>query len=213
MSEDWIEQPLVLPETATTSCEAYLRDHMTHHDLIACLLATAQFADYAATIFDKLEKRPEPPEDVSSSNESKGSTFSDDFACFSPLLAEMNWCRGVDNFLTFVSHLLGQIVRQRPETLKSSKTAPLELILSFDSMDSLVDHLAEKRVHDLAYAGLTKLNDVLLSELGFELFPLEEDLKRAILIVETRNIIVHNRAIVNDIYLKRTGADWITKRK
>ena len=113
--------------------------------------------------------------------------------------------------MIFVSSLLGQSFRHRPETLRSSNTEKLEVILGFDSMDSLIDHLAEKKVHDLAYAGLTKLNGVLLSEMGFELFPLEEDLKRAVLVVETRNIIVHNRAIVNDIYLKRTGADWIKK--
>ena len=100
MSEDWIEQPLVLPETVTTSCEAYLHNHMTHHDLISCLLTTAQFADNAATLFDKLENRPEPPEDVSSSNEFEGSLgyFSNVTASFSPLLAEMSWCRGVDTF-------------------------------------------------------------------------------------------------------------------
>jgi hypothetical protein len=127
---------------------------------------------------------------------------------YADMIAEMLWCRGVDNFLTYVAHLLGLLFRTRPETLKSSRSETLETILEFQSINELVNYLADKRVYDLTFRGMRDLRAALLRELGYDLFPVEERLERAVLIIEDRNLIAHNRNVVNELYLRRTGAKW-----
>jgi len=127
---------------------------------------------------------------------------------YATLVAEMLWCRGVDNFLTYVAQLIGLVFRTRPETLRSSKTETLETMLKFKSMEELVDYVAEKRVYDLTFRGMRDLRGTLLRELDFDLFPVDERLDRAVLIIEDRNLIVHNRGVINDVYVRRTAAEW-----
>ncbi|MEK6300902.1 MAG: hypothetical protein AABO41_09295 [Acidobacteriota bacterium] len=119
------------------------------------------------------------------------------------LLIQMMLCRSVDNFLTYVSELLALTFRTRPEMLKSNETARLDLILQFKRMDDLISFLVEKRVTDLAYKGMRDLSKDLSTKIGFNLFEGEEALARAVRIIEVRNLIVHNRAIVNRLFLSR----------
>lgn len=119
------------------------------------------------------------------------------------LLLEMMLCRGAENFLTYVSELLALVFRSRPETLRSSETVRLDAVLKHPTMEELVRDLAERRVNQLSYQGMRDLSAYLSERLGFELFPQAEDLERAVRIIESRNLIVHNRGIVNDLFLSR----------
>jgi hypothetical protein len=119
------------------------------------------------------------------------------------LLMELLLCRAVDNFLTYLSEILALIYRSRPEMLRSNETIRLEVILEYETMDDLITFLVEKRVNDLSYQGIQKLADYLSNKLGFDLFERSNDLDTAIRIIETRNIIVHNRAVINDRFLSR----------
>jgi hypothetical protein len=119
------------------------------------------------------------------------------------LLSELLLCRAVDNFLTYLSEILALIYRTRPETLRSNETVRLDKILQYKSMDELIAALAEKRVNELSYSGLKELSENLSNRLGFPLFEEGDTLANATRIVETRNIIVHNRAVINDRFLSR----------
>lgn len=127
----------------------------------------------------------------------------DELAVHLQLFLQMMLCRSVDNFLTYLSELLSVIFRTRPEMLKSNETTRLDLILQFKKMDDLISALVEKRVTDLAYQGMRDLSKDLSRKIGFDLFEREEDLARAVRIIEVRNLIVHNRAIVNRLFLSR----------
>ena len=70
-------------------------------------------------------------------------------------------------------------------------------------MEELVAWLAERRVERLAYQGMSTLAEDLSERLGLSLFGEPEDAGRAIRIVEIRNLIVHNRAVVNRVFLSR----------
>lgn len=111
--------------------------------------------------------------------------------------------RSVDQYLTFISGLLSNIFRERPETLRSGEQVKLDFVLRHESMDELIDALAERRVDRLAYRGLRELAIDLKDTLGFVLFEQEDDLERAERIVENRNLIVHNQATVNAKYLRK----------
>lgn len=119
------------------------------------------------------------------------------------LVLEMMLCRAADNFLVYITELLAVVFRTRPETLRSSETVRLDAILKHSTMEALVHDLAERRVNRLSYQGMRDLAEYLTDRLSFDLFPKPDDLERAVRIIESRNLIVHNRGIVNDVFLSR----------
>ena len=57
--------------------------------------------------------------------------------------------------------------------------------------------------NELSYQGMGSLADYSSTRLGLEIFPDEEDLAKAVRIVEMRNLVLHHRGIVTVGYLKR----------
>ena len=82
----------------------------------------------------------------------------------------------------------------------------MEFVLRHETMEDLVSALAERRVERLAYAGLGELAESVLERPGLELFASEDDLLRGVRIVEDRNLIVHNRGIVNKTYKRKVAS-------
>jgi hypothetical protein len=119
------------------------------------------------------------------------------------MLDEMIFCRAVDNFLGFISELLALIFTTKPHTLKSSEVVRVADVLKYSTMDELVWALADRRVTRLSYQGMSELAKDLKDKLGFELFSHEAQLERTVLIVELRNLLIHNRGVVNRIFLSK----------
>ena len=122
-------------------------------------------------------------------------------------LWEMLYIRAVDNYQTYLADLLGLVFRNNPETLRTEATERLDFILAHESMDDLIDSLAEKRVRTLTYRSIEDLADDLRSRYSFELFETPAQQRKVELIIANRNAFVHNRAIANSVYLtvaKRT---------
>jgi hypothetical protein len=129
---------------------------------------------------------------------------------FSPVLLQMTFTRGVDSFSIYLSEMLGLVFTTRPETLRSREQVRVEEVLQHQSLEELLGYLANRRVERLAYAGLATVAQELEGELGFSLFERSDELERAVQIVEARNLIVHNRGIVNTTYLRRVrGAETV----
>lgn len=116
---------------------------------------------------------------------------------------EMILCRGVDNFLTYISQLLALIFISKPETLRSSDKVRVDYVLQHPNMEELIKDLVERRVNDLSYQGMHKLNKHLAEEIGLQLIPDGPKLNKIVRLIECRNIIVHNRGIVNKLFLSR----------
>ena len=119
------------------------------------------------------------------------------------LITEVVIGRVVDNFLCYITDLLALIYKQRPEMLRSSEQERIDFILQYDSMDELRFALAEKRVERLAYLGLRDLAEHLSAQMNFDLFAEKHQLTHAALLVEYRNLLVHNRGIVSSTSVKR----------
>jgi hypothetical protein len=127
----------------------------------------------------------------------------------------MTQARAVDNFLMFLTELLSLAYRTRPAMLLSrlrdvesgrgreQESVPLELVLEHGSLEELVEALVERRVTALAYRSVRDLQTYLDSQLGLTLFDAEADLARAVELVEQRNLITHNRGIINRLFLSR----------
>ena len=122
------------------------------------------------------------------------------------ILIHMLHARMTDNYLTYLTSILGEAFRCRPETLRSSETIKYEEILKFQTIEDLVESLAEKKVHELSYKPVIELSTFFQERLGIRLVPPERD-KDLIKAVATRNVIVHNRGVINKIYCSNVGED------
>lgn len=119
------------------------------------------------------------------------------------LVLQMTLSRATDNYLSYVSELLSLVFQTKPETLRSSEQVRLDEVLRHSSMDELIGSLSERRVERLAYLGMADLADDLEEKLGFALFETEEDLQGAIRVNAIRNLVVHNRAIINAKFVEQ----------
>lgn len=124
---------------------------------------------------------------------------------FRRLFLEILYCRGIDNFLTYISNLLQLIMRAKPDLLKSNEQIRVEEALSFDSIDSLTSHIIEKKVSELSYLGMRDLDKYLKDRIGLSPFRDENELNRAVDTILVRNLITHNRGIVNKIFISRAS--------
>lgn len=129
-----------------------------------------------------------------------------DYSRHAGLVTEMILVRVVDNFLAYISDILAVLYTSRPEMLRSAEQERLDFILQFSTMTELVAALAERRVERLAFMGLRELNEYLEKQAAFALFPNKADFDRAALLVESRNIIVHNRGVISNVSVRRIPA-------
>ncbi|HZS45957.1 MAG TPA: hypothetical protein VFC63_12710 [Blastocatellia bacterium] len=121
-----------------------------------------------------------------------------------PMLCEMLACRHVDNYLSYISEILTLIYRDRPERLRSNEQVTHEWVLKHNTMDELIAALVEKTVLNLSFNGMYDLWRDIKKKLNFNLFETEDEYKFATEIVEIRNLVVHNRGIVNRVFLSRS---------
>lgn len=170
----------------------YIADLATSTDEKARIAAKALYED----------EEPEKYKEALDRVESKGATAALRNSHRSMVL-EMMICRGADNFLTYLSDLLALIFGSRPETLMSSETVRLDEVLKHNSMDELIQELVDRKVNQLSYQGMKDLHRYVADKMGLDLYPDDQDLNRAIRLIESRNLIVHNRGLVNEHFLSR----------
>jgi hypothetical protein len=124
----------------------------------------------------------------------------------SQVLEEMIFCRRVNSFQTYLTELLTLIFEAKPEALKSQKQVTREFCVEHHAANDLISALAEQTVNELAYQGLKDLAKFFSKKLQLPLFTKDEHLENAALCVDIRNIITHNRGIVNGLFAQRHPA-------
>jgi hypothetical protein len=115
----------------------------------------------------------------------------------------MTFCRGVNSFQTYLTDLLTMIFEARPETLKSQKKVTREFCVEHFAANDLIAALAEQTVNELAYQSLKDVAEFFEDTLHLPLFTDGKHLEQAALHVDIRNLITHNRGIVNRFFLQR----------
>lgn len=112
----------------------------------------------------------------------------------------------VNNFLSYLSDVIQLAIRENPEILKSQEAIKIEEILSFRSYNEILDYIIDKKLTDLSYQGIDKIQEYISNRLGIREFCTSEQKKILKITIESRNIISHNRGIINDIFLSRTNS-------
>lgn len=111
--------------------------------------------------------------------------------------------RYVDNYLTYLAEILRAVLTKRPEVMKSSSaTLTVEQALSFATLEDMRLYVADRTVTSLSYSGLGDVEEYFTKRLGVQLFTdegLRTYLREAVLL---RNLLTHQRGIVDERSIK-----------
>lgn len=121
-------------------------------------------------------------------------------------LLEMFLSRTVDNFQAYIVEMVRAVLHKQPRILSARKQElSLGYILQFDSIEALTRDLIEGKVATLSYEGFGELEDWCQSK-GIPLLVPQGRREQVVELIATRNLIVHNRGIVDERYRKAVPA-------
>lgn len=107
-------------------------------------------------------------------------------------------------FEAFIFDFARLILINQPRLLSGSKKIDVEVIIKYHDYKSLILFLADKELNELKYAKVADWFSYIdkLMHLGC---PTEDEIERFAEIKASRDILVHNSARVNSIYLMKAG--------
>lgn len=109
---------------------------------------------------------------------------------------QMAYTRLTDNALSYFKDVLSEVVIKNSNILKSSEKESLDYIISFDTMEDLINDLTEKKIKKLFYGSIIDIKNFFRKRLGIELFSDENDENNFNQLTKQRNLIVHNRGVI-----------------
>jgi hypothetical protein len=172
----------------------FLADTVMHNDLVAFVAQEALAGrewDEKLTAQDLFFKDPK----------SSGRMFRH----YQQSIYEMFLVRTVENFQSYMASLMRQVLEKQPLILKTKeKTVSLEEIFSFSSFDELKGYLIDAKITSLSYLGLKEIQDW-CSGRGIPIRFGAEQEEQLLELIATRNVIVHNRGIVDSRYAQVVG--------
>lgn len=195
----------LLRQPATPALAQYLNDLHSVIGFEAYLWRTIVNADYSHGDVAKFPKPGDPPPPESAVSQ---------MDIHAALLTEMLFCRGVNSFLTYLADLVTLVYEKYPKMLQSDKQTTYRFCIEHHIAGDLISALAEKTVMELTHQSLDVLAKYFEKKLDLVLFMKKADLATAALCVDMRNVITHNRGIVNRFFIQRNPqfADDLGKR-
>jgi len=119
------------------------------------------------------------------------------------LALEMGLCRCVDNYLCFLSDVVRQIHQWVPKSLGLETTQiTVEECLKFSTHDELIRYVIDKKITALSFDSIDRIRTYLKKQVGFDLFASDKVAEQVQLLNAYRNLIVHNRGMVDNRFLK-----------
>lgn len=115
------------------------------------------------------------------------------------------YSRLVDNFQTYIVGLVSRIFSEKPEMVPS-QSIETKIIFKFGNINDLKNHLVEQAATKYSYMNIVDLDEELSKKFGFRIFSTKIQALRVKRIVEIRNILVHNRGILNQTFIGKVGA-------
>lgn len=119
------------------------------------------------------------------------------------LLDRLLFSSVVDNFQCYLSDLVYELIQAKPESL-SGKQLPAKWLFEEPDIESMKRRLIEKTIVDLGYRNIIDLAGYLKDNFGIELISNNVARIRLNLYFQIRNIVAHNRGIVNSTFLFKT---------
>lgn len=120
-------------------------------------------------------------------------------------LAEMVLSYLISYQEAFIKDYVKEILIVQRDILKSKKTLTFEEICGFESMDSLIVHMAQKEVDKILYGDIDEQADYIEKLFGLSLYSEFAEWNIVREASYRRNLIIHNRGITNKTYCLKTG--------
>lgn len=196
---------LRLPGSGTEALQSYLKSFAQINEFLHFVLGMVSHIERTAKKMRELKvvlEKVVPPEESVSETEWRGPL--EDLKKHRQLFLEILLVRHVENYLNFLSSLLRVVFLSRPEVLRSAEKIDLETVFRHASIDDLVKTVAERKVESLSYSSFSDLAAYFDEKFHIELVR-SDDLSTVVEAIETRNISVHNRCVVNQRFVTRTG--------
>lgn len=131
---------------------------------------------------------------------------------FLPLLPRNYVCNLSDAFMHFLISISAEAFLKQPDAIKTmSKTLTYQEAIDHSSLEALVSFLVEKEVNSLSRQSFMKMSDDLSKKLGVTHFKSQGDKEVVRLLVEVRNIIVHNRGYPNATFWSKVDREVAAK--
>ena len=184
----------LLRQPATIALVRYLDDLRSMIGFQAYLWRTIVQADYGHGDPSKFPQPGEPPPPQSAVAQ---------MDVHSAVLNEMAFCRDVNSFLTYLADLMTLIYEKYPKKLPSDKQTTYGFCIEHHLAGDLISAFAEETVMALTHKNLDALAKYFKKNLDLVLFTKDEQAANAALCVDFRNIVTHNRGIVNRFFVHR----------
>ncbi len=121
------------------------------------------------------------------------------------MLLEMAVCRNVEAVDFYLALMLRKVYTQRPEMLRAKDfSVQMSEVLQCSTIDEVIFRVAERKIQELSYKGLSDIIKHLNSIHGLKFDEKNPAYVHSQEIFQTRNIIIHNASIVNEVYLQHT---------
>ena len=118
------------------------------------------------------------------------------------ILNQMIYSRLSDNFLNYLKSILAEIIIKQPKILSSKDIVRIEEVLKFKSIEDFIENFTEKKIESLFYGNISSIQKFFKDRLGIELFT-NKEAKEIEQLIKQRNLIVHNRGIINEDFRKK----------
>jgi hypothetical protein len=205
--ESWLYSP-----GETQTCTNAFYQFISEYDKIISLfmfvvLSASRLDEMQAIASQALagpEEREKPPESFNKK------TAVNKVREFSAQLSRMLVTSMVDNFHCYLSDLLQEVMVKKHEVLRSSDRVTTQEILQFDKMKDLRSFLADRKLNELSYGGLSVMQEFISDRLGIAIFNSEKERLLLTIFLELRNIHVHNRGVINRLFLNRVGTSTVS---
>jgi len=122
---------------------------------------------------------------------------------------QMAYTRMADNVLSYFKDILVEIIKSKPQILKSSEKESLDYIFSFSSMEELIEDITERNIEKLFYNSVKDIKKFFIERLGINLFVNNVVEKNFEQFIKQRNLIVHNRGIISRDFSKTFSNEYV----
>lgn len=118
------------------------------------------------------------------------------------VLLEIFYSKFVDNYLNYISSLLYEIYTKKPETMKSNEKVDFSIVVECNSKFDLLKSLAEIKTSKLTYKPYSDICEYFENSFGVKIY--DKYSSEIVIANEIRNIIVHNRCVVDVRFVSKT---------
>ncbi|WP_405248103.1 hypothetical protein [Cellulophaga sp. Asnod2-G02] len=123
---------------------------------------------------------------------------------------QMAYTRITDNILSYFKDVLVEVIKAKPQILKSKEKEPLDYIFSFNNMEDLIEDITEKNIEKLFYGSIDDIKKFFSDRLGIQIFENKITEKNFEQFIKQRNLIVHNRGIISKEFAKDYSNEHVT---